>query len=190
MVSSQVPSISLQSLICLVREISLSKIKVCFWCRFSDIHANPTKCSVVMNTVPKYLGSPSLYSGSENMRRHSKVSFDGCAWDVQDLLPWVWATWLSHSHSWLQFTTSGDPPVLCWFPQPQSPWQYPCPTPPAVTWHPLHSPPTYTKYPLEYQWDQASRFLLPNAEFQMVSTQNQESDQIFLKTSPVSFKMC
>lgn len=31
---------------------------------------------------------------------------------------------------------------------------------------------------------------LPNAKFQMVSTQNQESDQIFLKTGPVSFKTC
>lgn len=113
-----------------------------------------------MNTVPKYLGSPSLYAGSENMRRHSKVTFEGCAWVVQDLLPWMWATWLSHSHSLLQFTTAEDPPMPCWLPQPQNPGQYPCPTPPAETWHPLHSLPTYTKSPLKRQWDQASRFLL------------------------------
>lgn len=31
---------------------------------------------------------------------------------------------------------------------------------------------------------------LPNAKFQTVSTQNQESDQIFLKMGPVSFKTC
>lgn len=94
------------------------------------------------------------------MRRHSKVSFEECARDLQDLLPWMWATWLSHNHSWLQFTTSGDPPMLCRFPQPQSPWHCPSPTDLAETWHPLHLPPIYSKFLLKHQWDQASRLFL------------------------------
>lgn len=86
------------------------------WC--SDIHINPTKCSVVMNTVPKYSGSPLFW---EYMRRHSKVPFEGCAQDLQDLLSSVGPTWLSDNHSWLQFPTSGDPPILFGFLSPKAP---------------------------------------------------------------------
>lgn len=51
-----------KSFISLVREISASKIKLCFPCGCSDIHINPTKCNVVVDTVLKHLGSPNLYS--------------------------------------------------------------------------------------------------------------------------------
>lgn len=62
MASSQVLSISSQSFISLVRDLSASKIKLCFPCGCNDIHINPTKCNLVLDTILKYLGSPNLYS--------------------------------------------------------------------------------------------------------------------------------
>lgn len=130
------PSISSQSFICLVREISVSKIKVCFWCGCIDIHINPTKCSVVMNTVPKYLGSPNLYSGStwegaatcplRGVHDISRISHPGCK-------PHDFCT------SILDYSSLPQETHLCVFPQPQSPWRCRRLTLPAETWHPLPS---------------------------------------------------
>lgn len=138
MASSYVLSISSQSFISLVREISVSKIKLCFPCDCNDIHINPTKCNVVAGTVLKYLGSPNLYF----------QAYSGSTWNciVRCLLRgvlelfrishWMWATCLSHSCSLPPSSTSEEPPMLCLFHSPsQSPSWCPCPAIP-FTHHP------------------------------------------------------
>lgn len=67
--------------------------------------------------------------------------------------------------------------LYCVFPQPRSPWQHLCPTPPAETWRPRHLCPIHSKSPLKHQWDQASRLLprtcqIPNFRWFQLKTRN------------------
>lgn len=141
---------------------------------------------------PEVFGvSKLLFSGLcwEHTKRRSKVPSEGCAGPLQDLPRWRWAPWLSHNPSQLQSSTSRDPPTLCSFSQPWSP----CPTP--TSWAPqpcrlLHPPPSTASAPQNISRIRPSSQTLPNCKFWMVSTRNQESDQICLKMGPVSFKPC